>query len=118
MEQNKPQSELVVERAKRYHAIKHAIMSSDLRRTVDQLSMMMDNAFNCTLLLKMPDCNPSKTTVDLEPLDKDALGDESEGWRLLEDTIVGGLVKSDGVLCLVLDLSLRPLLLLCSFATG
>jgi len=45
--------------------------------------MMMDDALNRAFLLKMPDCNPSKTTIDLEPLDEDTLGDESEGWRLL-----------------------------------
>jgi len=79
--------------------------------------MMMDNALNRAFLLKMPDCNPSKTTIDLEPLDEDTLGDESEGWGFLEDTIIGGLVKGDGVLRLVLDLSFRPLLLLCGFPT-
>lgn len=81
--------------------------------------MVVDNALYRALLLKVPDCNPRKTAVDLEPLDEDTLGDESEGWHLLEDTIICGLVKGDCVLCLVLDLSLRPLLLLCGFtATG
>jgi hypothetical protein len=76
------------------------------RRTVNQLSMMVDNALNRTLFLKVSDCNPSETAIDLESLNEDALGDESEGWCFLEDTIIGGLVQGDGVLCLVLNFSL------------
>jgi len=67
---------------------------------------MMDDALDRSLLLKMPDCNPSKTTVDFESLDEDTLGDESESRRFLEYTIIGGLVKGNSVLRLVLNLSL------------
>ena len=56
------------------------------------------------------------TPVDLQPLDEDRLADETEGGDLLQDTVVGRLVEDDGVLRLVLDLALRPLLLLGSFA--
>ena len=65
----------------------------------------------------MADCYPSKAAIDLEPLNKNTLRDESEGRRFLEDTIVGRLVKGDCVLGLILDLSLRPLLLLRGFST-
>jgi hypothetical protein len=68
--------------------------------------MVVDNALNRTLLLKVSDCDSSETAINLKSLYEDALGDESEGWRFLEDTVVGGLVQGDGVLCLVLDLSL------------
>jgi hypothetical protein len=68
--------------------------------------MMVDNALDRAFLLKVPDCDPCKTAVNLEPLDENTLGNESEGRRFLEDTIIGGLVKGDGVLRLVLDLSL------------
>jgi len=68
--------------------------------------MMVDNALNSAFLLKVPDCDPCKTAVNLEPLDENTLGNEAEGRRLLEDTIIGDLVKGDGVLRLVLDLSL------------
>lgn len=68
--------------------------------------MMVHNALDCTLLLQMPDCYPSKATINLESLDKNALRDESECRRFLEDTIVGRLVKGDRVLGLILDLSL------------
>jgi hypothetical protein len=68
--------------------------------------MMVDNPFNRAFLLKVPDCDPCKAAVNLEPFDENTLGDESEGRCFLEDTIIGGLVKGDGVLRLVLDLSL------------
>jgi hypothetical protein len=81
--------------------------------------MVVDNALYRAFLLKVPDCHPRETAINLEPLDEDTLGDESEGWHFLEDTIICRLVKGDGVLRLILDLSLRPLLLLCGFtATG
>jgi hypothetical protein len=89
-----------------------------VRRTVDQLSMMVDNALDRSLLLKVPDRKPSKTAVNFESLDEDALGDESESRRFFEYTIIGGLVKSNSVLCLVLNFSFRPFLLLCGFATA
>jgi hypothetical protein len=68
--------------------------------------MMVDNALDRSLFLQVSDCDSSKTAIDLKSLDEDALGDESEGWSFLEDTIVGGLVQGDGVLRLVLNLSL------------
>ena len=68
--------------------------------------MMVDNALDRAFLLKVPDCDPCKTAVNLEPLDENTLRNESEGRRFLEDTIIGGLVKGNGVLRLVLDLSL------------
>jgi hypothetical protein len=80
--------------------------------------MVVDNALYRAFLLKVPDCNPRKTAIDLEPLDEDTLGDESEGWHFLENTIICGFIKGDGVLRLVLDLPLRPLLLLCGFTAG
>jgi len=64
------------------------------------------------------DRNPSEATIDLESFDEDTLRNESESWRFLEDTIVCGLIKSDGVLCLVFNLAFGPLLLLGGFATG
>jgi hypothetical protein len=65
----------------------------------------------------MPDSNPGQRSVDLETLDEDTLGDELEGGDLLEDTVVESLVEGDGVLGLVLDLSLGPLLLLGGFSS-
>ena len=79
---------------------------------------MVNNSLDETLPLQVLDSNTGKTTVDLESFDEDGLGDVSEGGDFLEDTVVGGLVKGDGVLGLVLDLSLGPLLLLCGLAAA
>ena len=78
----------------------------------------MHNPLDLTILLQMPYGNTSQRAVDFQSLNKDGLGDESEGGDLLEDTVVQSLVKSNSVLSLVLDLSLGPLLLLCGFATA
>ena len=117
-EVNKPQSELVVERARKTISIKQGFGNIDLIRTVDELSMMVHDSLNRTLLLEVSDRNPSEATIYLESFDEDTLRNESEGWRFLEDTIVSGLIKSDGVLRFVLDLALGPLLLLGGFAAG
>ena len=87
-------------------------------RTVDELSVMVDDSLDRTLLLEVSDRNPSEATIDLESFDEDTLRNESEGWRFLEDTIIGCLIKSDGVLRLVFNFALGPLLLLGGFATG
>jgi len=70
------------------------------------------------LLLEMPDGYSSKAPVDLQPFNQDRLRDELEGGHFFQDTIVDGLVEDNGVDCLVLDLSLGPLLLLCGFASA
>ena len=88
-----------------------------MKRTVDELSMMVDDSLNRTLLLEVPNRNPSQATVDLESFDEDALGNESEGGSFLEDTIIGRLIKGNGVLRLVFNLALGPLLLLGGLAT-
>lgn len=79
---------------------------------------MVNNSLDETLPLQVLDSNTGKTAVDLESFDEDGLGDVSEGGDFLKDTVVGGLVKGDGVLGLVLDLSLGPLLLLCGLAAA
>ena len=86
-------------------------------RTVDELSMMVNDSLDRALLLEVPDRNPSEATIDLESFNEDTLRNESEGWRFLEDTIVCGLIESNSVLRLVFNLALRPLLLLGGFAT-
>ena len=81
-------------------------------RTVDQLAAVVHDPLDLTLLLQVPDSYPRQAPVDLQPLDEDALADEAEGRDLLDDAVVGGLVNGDGVVGLVLDLALGPLLLL------
>ena len=78
----------------------------------------MNDPLDLTLLLQVSYGNTRQRTVDFQSLDKDGLGDETEGGDFFEDTVVGGLVEGDGVLGLVLDLSLGPLLLLCGLAAA
>ena len=78
---------------------------------------MVYDLLDLALLRKMADRNTGERAVDFETLDEDGLGDEAEGGDFLENTVVRRFVKSDGVLRLVLDLSLRPLLLLGGFAS-
>jgi hypothetical protein len=73
------------------------------------------NPLNLALLLQVSDGNAGETSVDFQALDENALADEPEGRNFLDDTVVGRLVKGDGVLSLILDFSLRPLLFLCGF---
>lgn len=66
----------------------------------------------------MTDSNPCKAAIDFESFDKNALADEFEGRDFFHDSVKQGLVKVDSVLRLVLDFSLRPLLLLCGFTSA
>ena len=79
---------------------------------------MVNDALDLTLLLQVPDRYPRQGAVDLQPLDEDGLADEAEGGDLLEDAVERRLVEDDGVLRLVLDLALGPLLLLCGLAAA
>ena len=79
---------------------------------------MVHDALDGALLLEVADGDAGKRAVDTETLDEDGLRDEAEGGDLLHDAVEERLVGCDGVLGLVLDLALRPLLLLGGFATG
>ena len=79
---------------------------------------MMHDLLNLSLLRQMANRNTRKGSINLEPLDEDRLRDEAEGGDLLHDTVVQRLVKGDGVLGLVLDLALGPLLLLGGLAAA
>jgi len=88
------------------------------RLTVDQLAAVVDNPLDLSLFLQMTDGNASEAPVNFESLDKDTLADETESGNFLEDPVICRLVKDNGVLRLVLNLSLRPLLLLCGLAAA
>ena len=79
---------------------------------------MVHDPLDRALLLQVPNRNARETAVNLQTLDEDALADEAEGRDLLDDTVERRLVEDDGVLRLVLDLALGPLLLLCSLAAA
>lgn len=78
----------------------------------------MYNGLDKLLPLEVADGNAGERAVDLETLDEDALADELEGGDFLQNTVVGGLVEDNGVLGLILDLSLGPLLLLRGLASA
>ena len=86
------------------------------KRTVDQLRGVVDDRFDLTILLQVADSNTGQASVDFQALNEDALADELEGGNLLDDALIQGLVEDDGVLGLILDLSLRPLLFLCGLS--
>lgn len=77
---------------------------------------MVHDPLDRALLLQMSDSHAGQTTVDLESLNEDALADEAEGGNLLHDAVVCWFVEHDGVLGLVLDFALGPLLLLGGFS--
>ena len=86
--------------------------------TVNQLAAVVHDPLDRALLLQVPNRNARETAVNLQTLDEDALADEAEGRDLLDDTVERRLVEDDGVLRLVLDLALGPLLLLCGLAAA
>ncbi len=79
---------------------------------------MVHNALDRPLLLQVPDGHACQGAVDFQTLDEDGLADEAEGGDLLNDAVEGRLVEDDGVLRLVLNLALGPLLLLCGLAAA
>lgn len=87
-------------------------------RTVDKLTVVVHYGLDLTLLLQVPDGDAGKRATNLQSLDEDGLADEAEGGDLLHDTVVGRLVNHDSMLGLVLDLALRPLLLLGGLAAA
>jgi hypothetical protein len=78
---------------------------------------MMYNPLDESFFLKVTDSDTSQATTNFETFNENTLTDEFESGNFFKNTVVGGLVKGDRVLRLVLDLSLRPFLLLCSFST-
>ena len=86
--------------------------------TVDELRRVVDNGLDQLLPLEVLDGNASQAAVNFKAFDEDALADELEGGGFLQDAIVGSLVEDNGVLSLIFDLSLGPLLLLCGLSTA
>lgn len=77
---------------------------------------MVHNALDLSIPLQVLDRNTSERAANFETLNEDGLGDELEGGCLLHDTVESRLVEDDGVLGLVLNFALGPLLLLCGLA--
>ena len=77
----------------------------------------MHDPLDKSVPLKLTNSDTGQATVNFETFNENTLADEFESGDFFEDTVVGGLVKRDSVLGLVLNLSFRPLLLLCRFPT-
>jgi len=73
---------------------------------------VVHNALDQAFFLQMSDGNACQTSIDLQAFNENTLADEAPGRHFLHDTVKGRLVTDDGVLCLVFDLSFRPLFLL------
>lgn len=82
------------------------------RHTVDLHLAVGDHRLDHALLLEVGDALAGERAVDLHTVDEGSDGDEAVGLDILVELLRGGLVEQDGVLGLVLDLALRPLLLL------
>src|SRR5882757_3367200 len=102
--------------------VKHRSTSNakhrEKKRTVNELARVVHDALDQALLLQMSNGNACQAPIDFQPLDENALADEAPCRSFLHDTVEGNLVTDDSVLGLVLDLSLRPLLLLSRFSAG
>lgn len=80
--------------------------------TVDLHLAVGDNGLDEALLLEVSKALASQRTVDLHSVDEGGDGDQTVGLDILVELLGCRLVEKDGVLSLVLDLALRPLLLL------
>ena len=81
-------------------------------RTVHELAVVVDHRLDLALTLKVADRQTSQRAVDLQTVDEHTGRDHLERGHFLDHTLVQHLVEVHGVLGLVLDLALGPLLLL------
>lgn len=86
-----------------------SLVALKFRRTVDLHLAVLDNGLNDALLLKVGKASAGQGAVDLETIDEDGDGHQAVGLNILVELVGGGLVEDDGVLGLVLDLSLGPI---------
>lgn len=80
------------------------------RRTVDVQLGVADNLLDLALLLEVLKSLTGEGAVDLKTVDKGGDGNETVGLDVLVETLSDGLLEDNGVLGLVLDLALGPLL--------
>lgn len=78
------------------------------RRTVDLHLAVLNDGLDDALLLEVGQALAGQGAVDLETVDQDGNGHQAVGLDILVELVGGGLVEDDGVLGLVLDLSLGP----------
>lgn len=76
------------------------------------MAVVVNDSLDLAFSLQVSDGHTSERSVDLHSVNKSRLRDHLESGHFLENSIISGLVQDDHVDCLVLDLSLRPFLLL------
>lgn len=79
---------------------------------VDPLGVVVHEPLDLALALEVLDGGAGNGAIDLQTVDEGRLADHLESGDLLQDAVVQWPVEDDGVLCLVLNLALGPLLLL------
>jgi hypothetical protein len=77
---------------------------------------VVHDAFNQALLLQVFDGDTRQTPVDFQSFNENTLTDEAPCRHFLHHAVICYFITDDRVLGLVLDLALRPLLLLSSFS--
>lgn len=79
--------------------------------TVDLHLAVSDHRLDDALLLEVGKALSCQRAVDLHSVDEGGNGDETVRLHILVELLRGGLVENDGVLSLVLDLSLGPFMM-------
>lgn len=79
--------------------------------TVDLHLAVSDHRLDDALLLEVGKTLSCQRAVDLHSVDEGGNGDETVRLHILVELLRGGLVENDGVLGLVLDLSLGPFMM-------
>lgn len=79
---------------------------------------MLADHLNETLAFHFPEGLSGNGGIHLHTIHQDGWCDQLVSGNLLEQLIIGGLIQGDGIVGLLLDLSLGPLLLLGLATTG
>lgn len=69
--------------------------------SVDELTVVVDDALDLALALQVADGDTGERAVDLHTVNQRRLRDHLEGGHLLEDAVVGGAVEDNHVLGLL-----------------
>lgn len=78
--------------------------------SVDPLGAVGGDGSNETRLGQLADSNAGEGSIDAETVDQNGGRNQLVGGDFLHKLVIGGLVEDDGVVGLVLDLSLGPFL--------
>lgn len=83
------------------------------RTSVNLLRRMADNGLNQALRRELRNGAASERATKAQTVGHDSGGDELVGRHLLQQLVVGGCVHQDGIVQLITNLALAPLLNKC-----